>query len=100
LVIILRGTARVEFKEFQKFQKFKEFKEFEEFEEADALLLIREDLGSECNQSAAEPGDRFVDEVLSPRILELLQLLELLELLLIRAPGLKPATEGEACLAS
>jgi hypothetical protein len=32
LAIILRGTAR---------------EEFEEFKEADALLLIREDLGSE-----------------------------------------------------
>jgi hypothetical protein len=41
LVIISTGTARVEFKEFQKFKEFKEFKE------ADALLLIREGLGSE-----------------------------------------------------
>jgi hypothetical protein len=38
LAIILRRTAREEFEELQK---------FEEFKEADALLLIREDLGSE-----------------------------------------------------
>jgi hypothetical protein len=38
LAIILRGTAREEFKELQKFKEFKE---------EDALLLIPEDLGSE-----------------------------------------------------
>ena len=85
LAIILRGTARDEFKELQKFK------------EADALLLIREDLGSESDQTADEPGDWFLVEMLICCILELLQLLELLFICGLR---LKPATKSQACLAS
>jgi hypothetical protein len=79
LVIILRGTAREEFNEFD---------ESKEFKETNALLFRREQIGpiweSDCGRST----------------IELLQLRELLELLLIRSPCLKPAAEGEPCLAS
>jgi hypothetical protein len=79
LVIILRGRPREEFKELQKFKEFKE---------TNRLLF-----SSERTVPVSEPDCRRF-------ILGLLGLLELLEYLLIRGPCLKPATEGEPCLAS
>jgi hypothetical protein len=82
LVIILRGWPREEFKELQKFK------------ETNRLLF-----SSERIVPVSEPDcRRFILGLLE--LLQLLELLELLEYLLIRGPCVKPATEGEPCLAS